>query len=320
MHSPKLLDRVRSVIRYKHYSLRTERSYIDWIKRFIFFHDKQHPLKMGKDEVRCFLTHLAVKGKVAASTQNQALCALLFLYKEVLQTDLKWVDDIEWAKKGKRLPVVLTKAETRKILSILEGNAWLAANLMYGSGLRLMECLRLRIKDIDFDYRQITVRQGKGDKDRITVLPNNIRAALFKQVEMVTIFHQKDIEENIGPVFLPNALDRKYPNAGKELGWQFLFAAQNVSTDPRSGISRRHHIHQDTIQRAVKRAVRSSGVLKKASCHTFRHSFATHLLEAGYDIRTIQELLGHSDVSTTMIYTHVLNKGGKAVQSPVDVL
>ncbi len=315
---PRLLDQVRERLRLKHYSIRTEQAYVDWIKRFIFFHNKRHPAAMGKSEVEAFLTHLAVARKVAASTQNQALSAILFLYKEVLGRELEWLDNVERAKRPARVPVVLTGSEVRAVLAQLEGRHALMAGILYGAGLRLMECVRLRVKDVDFGYSQITIRDGKGEKDRVTILPAALHATLRTQLERVQTLHQKDLQEGFGEVYLPYALARKYPRAGREWAWQYVFPASKRSIDPRSGVERRHHLDEQTLQRAVKKAVRDAGISKPASCHTLRHSFATHLLQSGYDIRTVQELLGHADVSTTMIYTHVLNRGGQGVVSPLD--
>lgn len=305
-------------MRLKHYSIRTERAYIDWIKRFILFHQKRHPVEMGADEIRQFLSHLATVGAVSASTQNQALSALLFLYRDVLGVELPYVDGIERAKRPSRVPVVLTRAEAERVLSLMSGTYRLMAGLLYGSGLRLMECVRLRVKDIDFGYRQVTVRDGKGEKDRRTVLPESLAADLGRHLERVRLLHQEDSRAGYGRVYLPYALERKYPNAAAEWVWQWAFPASKLSRDPRSGEVRRHHASEDMLQSAVKRAARASGVEKRVSCHTFRHSFATHLLESGYDIRTVQELLGHTSVETTQIYTHVLNKGGRGVKSPLD--
>jgi integron integrase len=318
--SPKLLDQVRGKIRLKHYSIRTEQAYVDWIKRFILHNGKKHPNELGAEEVEAFLTHLAVQGRVAVSTQNQAKSALLFLYREVLGDELPWLDNVEQAKAPKRLPVVLTREEVQKVLSQLEGQHRLAAGLLYGAGLRILECLRLRVKDVDFARKEILVRDGKGFKDRVTMLPQSLIPALQQHLERVKALHEQDLQAGYGAVFLPNALDRKYPNAAREWGWQYVFPSANLSTDPRSGEVRRHHVQDQAVQRAVKQAVRKAGLVKPATPHTFRHSFATHLLEGGYDIRTVQELLGHSDVSTTMIYTHVLNKGGRGVASPLDAL
>jgi len=315
---PKLLDQVREAIRLRHYSIRTEQAYTDWIKRYILFHHKKHPQEMGAAEVERFLTHLAVQGKVAASTQNQALSALLFLYKEVLKVDLPWLSEVKRAKKPRRLPVVLTVEEVKRVLARLDGQHGLMADLLYGAGLRLLECARLRVKDVDFAMGQITVRDGKGEKDRVTMLPRSVFEPLRAYLDKVKVLHEHDLEEGFGEVYLPHALDRKYPHAAKEWGWQYVFPAAGRSVDPRSGKERRRHVDEQSLQRAVKKAVRAAGLTKPASCHTLRHSFATHLLQSGYDIRTIQEWLGHQDVSTTMIYTHVLNRGGHGVASPLD--
>lgn len=317
---PKLLDQVRNAIRSRHYSYMTEKAYVHWIKRFIFFHNKRHPAEMGEVEIGRFLSSLATDGHVSASTQNQALNALLFLYKEVLNKPIGFVDGVVRAKRPHRLPVVLTRPEVRSILGSLNGSDWIMAMLLYGAGLRLMECLRLRVKDIDIASNQIVVRAGKGDKDRHTMLPAAVKEPLGKHLELMKRLHQRDLEQGLGRVALPNALERKYPNAGKEWGWQWVFPATSHYADRITGEKRRHHLHESVLQKAVKEAVRQSGVNKPASPHTFRHSFATHLLEDGYDIRTVQELLGHRDVSTTMIYTHVLNRGGKGVFSPADRL
>lgn len=316
----RLLDQARDKLRLKHYSYRTEQSYIAWMKRFIFFHNKLHPAAMGEKEIEAFLTYLAVKRNVSASTQNQALCALLFLYKEVLGRELTWLDSMQRAKRPARLPVVLTALEVQKLLNNLQGRSWLMASLLYGAGLRLMECARLRVKDVDFSRHEIIVREGKGNKDRITMLPAALAAPLQSHLEKVKALHAQDLTEGFGDVALPFALAQKYPNAGREWGWQYVFPASKRSIDPYSGMERRHHIDEQTLQRAVKQAIKSAEIHKPASCHTLRHSFATHLLQTGYDIRTVQELLGHKDVSTTMIYTHVLNKGGKGVISPLDQL
>jgi integron integrase len=315
---PKLLDQVREVLRRKHYSIRTEQAYVDWIKRFIFFHEKRHPVQMGESEVTAFLSHLASARNVAVSTQNQALSALLFLYGEVLGRDLGFLDGIERPQRTPRVPVVFTRDEVQRVLAQLEGDFGLMAELLYGSGLRLMECVRLRVKDIDFGYRQIVVRDGKGAKDRVTLLPDKLEGPLRRHLARVKRMHQRDLELGFGEVYLPFALERKYTNARKAWIWQYVFAAQKNSFDPRSGAVQRHHAGEKNLQNAVKQAIRAAGVQKAASCHTFRHSFATHLLQQGYDIRTVQELLGHADVSTTMIYTHVLNKGGRGVVSPLD--
>ena len=319
-HRPKLLDQVREAIRMRHYSVRTEEAYVGWIKRFILFHGKRHPLEMGEDEITRFLSALAVHGHVSASTQNQALCALVFLYRHVLGQSLGWLDDIVRAKRPQRLPVVLTRPEVKALLGALEGVHWIMASLLYGAGLRLLECLRLRVKDIDFASHQILLREGKGNKDRRTMLPAAVQELLTAHLEHVRQRHQHDLAQGFGRVFVPNALQRKYPHANSEWGWQWVFPSSQISLDPRSGERRRHHLHESVLQRAVKEAARNIGLTKPASCHTLRHSFATHLLEDGYDIRTIQELLGHQDVKTTMIYTHVLNRGGQGVYSPMDRL
>lgn len=315
---PKLLDRVRERIRLKHYSIRTEDAYVQWIRRFIIHHGKRHPAEMGAAEVEAFLTHLAVEGQVSASTQNQARSALLFLYKEVLGVELPWLDNVEQAKKPKRLPVVLTEDEVRALLSQLSGVPWLVAVLLYGSGLRLMEALRLRVQDVEFKRREIVVREGKGFKDRVTMLPEMAARPLALHLEKVRGIHEGDLAQGLGEVHLPYALERKYPDAGRSWGWQYVFPSGKLSTDPRSGKTRRHHLDEQTVQRAVKQAARAAGVVKPATPHTLRHSFATHLLQRGQDIRTVQELLGHEDVQTTMIYTHVLNRGGRGVTSPLD--
>src|SRR5918911_787558 len=313
-----LLDQVRGQIRTLHYSLRTEEAYLKWIREFILFHGKRHPNQMGASEISRFLSHLATKRNVSASTQNQALSALLFLYRQVLDQPIEWVDNIERAKKPQRLPVVFRREEVKAVLNHLRGEMWLMAALLYGSGLRLMECLRLRVKDVDFVQSQLIVREGKGHKDRVTMLPASLVEPLTRQLERVKALHETDLREGYGSVYLPYALARKYPNAEKEWCWQYVFPASKRSADPRSGREQRHHIAETALQKAVKAAVRAPGINKPGSCHTLRHSFATHLLEGGYDIRTIQELLGHADVQTTMIYTHVLSKGGKAVKSPLD--
>jgi integron integrase len=317
---PKLLDQVRAKIRLKHYSIRTEQAYVDWIRRFVLFHDKRHPAEMGATEVEAFLTHLAVRGKVAASTQNQARSALLFLYKEVLGHELPWLDNVEQAKCPQRLPVVLTHAEVKTLLDRLRGTHRLLASLLYGTGMRLMEGLRLRVKDIDFERREVLVRDGKGGKDRLTPLPTVLIEPLRNHLARVKTLHDKDLQAGYGAVYLPNALERKYPNANREWGWQYVFPSRQLSVDPRSGVTRRHHADEKGVQRAMQQAVRDAGLTKSATPHTLRHSFATHLLMGGYDIRTVQELLGHADVSTTMIYTHVLNRGGQGVVSPLDVI
>ncbi len=316
---PKLLEQVSHIIRCKHYSIRTEESYINWIKRYIFFHNSKHPKDMGATEISSFLTHLATQKKVAASTQNQALCALVFLYKEVLKVEPGTLQDLVRAKKPPKLPVVFTREEVKALLLHLDGVHWLMGQILYGAGLRLLECLRLRVKDIDFGYRQIIVRDGKGSKDRTTMLPEILIKELKRHLDKVKAIHETDLKTGFGAVYLPYALERKYPKANRSWGWQYIFPAQRRSIDPRSGVERRHHFSESSLQRAVKKAIRAAGINKHGSCHALRHSFATHLLEAGYDIRTVQELLGHKDVSTTMIYTHVLNRGGKGVQSPADM-
>ena len=315
----KLIQKIREIVRLKNYSIRTEQSYVGWIRRYILFHQKQHPKDMGAREIGAFLTHLAVEENVAASTQNQALSALLFLYNDVLEQDLKrdLIDAVR-AKKPKRLPVVLTRDEAMAVLTALSGTSQLIARLLYGSGLRLIECLRLRVKDLDFAYRQVTVRDGKGQQDRVTVLPAILVDPLQEHLRRVRMIHQQDLDRGYGSVYLPYALERKYPTAHEEWHWQYVFPAHSRSTDPRSGVVRRHHLSESSVQKAVRQAVKLSDIDKPVGCHTFRHSFATHLLEDGYDIRTVQELLGHKDVKTTMIYTHVLSKGGLAVRSPLD--
>jgi integron integrase len=313
-----LLDQVRDQIRTLHYSIRTEEAYVNWIRQFIVFHGKRHPDEMGAAEISKFLSYLAKERNISASTQNQALSALLFLYREVLDKPIDWIDDVERAKKAQRLPVVLTKEEAKAILNHLRGDLWVMGNLLYGSGMRLMEAVRLRVKDVDFNEKQIIVREGKGNKDRMTVLPKKIIVPLQQHLERVNAIHETDIREGYGRVYLPFALARKYPNANREWCWQYVFPAQKRSVDPRSGQVQRHHISETVLQKAVKSAIKKAGINKPASCHTLRHSFATCLLEKGYDIRTIQELLGHVDLQTTMIYTHVLNKGGRGVISPVD--
>ena len=317
---PKLLDQVRAAIRTRHYSIRTEESYVNWVKKFILFHNKRHPKEMGEKEINEFLTHLAVNRKVAASTQNQALCAIIFLYKHVLKIDIGDLGEMVWAKKPKNLPVVFTVEEADAVLKKLSGTYQLMARMLYGSGLRLLECLRLRVKDVDFGYHQITVRDGKGSKDRVTMLAEKIVESLTNHLKQVKKIHEQDLKAGYGIVYLPCALERKYPNANKEWGWQYVFPAKQLSIDPRTGIKRRHHIYETVLQKAVKQAIKKAGITKQASCHTFRHSFATHLIETGSDIRTVQELLGHEDIKTTQIYTHVLNKGGLGVKSPLDLL
>ena len=315
---PRLLDELRMRVRRLGLSLRTEEGYAGWVRRFILANGKRHPREMGAVEVEAFLSGLAVHGQVAASTQNQALCALLFLYREVLGQELAWMADIRRAKKPKRVPTVLTRDEVAAVLAQMSGVPWLMAALLYGAGLRLMECVRLRVQDVDFVRREVTVRAGKGGKDRRTMLPAMAADALQAQLAEARRMHERDLAAGFGAVWLPHALERKYPNAAREWAWQYVFPASARSVDPRSGVERRHHLHETVLQRAVKNAVRRTGIGKPATCHTLRHSFATHLLEAGQDIRTVQELLGHADVSTTQIYTHVLNRGGHAVVSPLD--
>jgi len=318
--APGLLARVRERIRFKHFSIRTEQAYCDWIRRFVLFHGKRHPSGMGAAEVEAFLTDLAVAGQVSAATQNQAKSALLFLYKEVLGVDLPWLDGVERAKESKRLPVVLTEEEVARVLARLVGVHRLIGGLLYGTGLRIMEAMRLRAKDVDFARCSIVVRDGKGAKDRITMLPTRLVASLRAQVEYARDLHRADLADGFGAVWLPFALARKYPDAAREFGWQYVFPAERRSVDPRDGVVRRHHLADQAFQRGMKGAVRGAGIAKPATPHTLRHSFATHLLESGYDIRTVQELLGHADVSTTMVYTHVLNRGGRGVLSPLDRL
>ena len=318
--APKLLDQVRARIRVKHYSIRTEAQYVNWIKRFIFFHGKRHPRDMGAPEVEAFLSDLAVAGGVAASTQNQALSALLFLYREVLEIQLPWLDNVTRAKPSKRLPVVLTPAEVRAVLDRMDGVYALMGKLLYGTGMRLMECVRLRVKDVDFGRNEILIREGKGAKDRVTMLPAALATPLVEHLARRRTIFDDDRAAGRAEAWLPDALAKKYPNAATEWGWQFVFCSGSHSADPRSGVLRRHHIDEKLLQRAMKKAVTAARLAKPATPHTLRHSFATHLLESGQDIRTVQELLGHSDVSTTMIYTHVLNKGGRGVTSPLDRL
>jgi integron integrase len=318
MENPRLLDQVRDALRVRHYSLRTEASYLQWIKRFILFHKKRHPREMAEPEITAFLTYLAVDKNVAASTQNQALSAILFLYKEVLQLEIGWLDDVIRAKRSVRVPEVLSQDQVRRLLCQLEGIHELVARLLYGTGMRLMEAIRLRVQDIDFHYRQITVRDGKGHKDRVTVLPDSMVVPLQRHLQRVREWHMKDLAEGFGQVYLPYALARKYPNAEREWPWQYVFPAPTRSVDPKSNEIRRHHLCEQNLQRAIKQAAADLGFSSRVRTHTLRHSFATHLLENGQDIRTVQELLGHSDVKTTMIYTHVLQRGGRGVKSPLD--
>ena len=318
MTKKKLLDQVRDTLRRKNYAYRTEQSYVAWIKRFILFHDKRHPEEMGPAEIETYLSYLALKRKVAPSTQNQALAALQFLYQQVLRLPLEEEIMPSPAKRTRRLPVVLSKREALMIINELTGVHRLIVQLLYGSGLRISECLRLRVKDVDFQRRELTVRMGKGRKDRVTVLPDRVISALKRQLEQVRLVHEQDLAEGYGKVSLPRALSRKYPKADREWIWQYVFPSTQRSRDPRSGDIKRHHLDPSSIRRDIKAAAKKAGVNKRVTPHVFRHSFATHLLEDGYDIRTVQELLGHSDVKTTMIYTHVLNKGGKGVKSPLD--
>jgi integron integrase len=325
---PKLLDQVSDALRLKHYSYRTEQTYKDWIKRYILFHGKRHPKDMGVQEIQAFLTHLAVEKNVSASTQNQALSAILFLYRHILHQEIQFPTDIVRAEKSRTLPTVLTHTEALAVINHLTGVTQLMTQILYGSGLRLMECIRLRVKDIDFGNRQIIVRDGKGEDDRVTILPDSLIPALRNQIQTVQRIHQTDLQDGFGEVYLPHALALKYPNASRELIWQYLFPASQLSRDPRlsspSGRGaggegyRRHHADPSLLQKAIRAAAKAAGINKPVSPHTFRHSFATHLLQNGYDIRTVQELLGHKDVKTTMIYTHVLNRGASAVRSPLD--
>ena len=315
-----LFDRLQVALRTRHYARRTEQAYGHWITRFTRFHHGRHPAEMAEPEINAFLTHLAVKGQVSASTQNQALAALLFLYRHVIGRNVGDLGEVIRARKPDRLPVVMTREEVKAVLANLTGEKRLMASLMYGAGLRLMECLRLRVQDIDFSRHEILVRDGKGAKDRITVLPESLNAPLQAHLKKVKAIHEKDLADGWGRVLLPDALDRKYPNAPKDWRWQLIFPQETRWKNTKTGEEGRHHVHETILQRTVKDAVRRAGVVKHAGCHTFRHAFATHLLETGYDIRTIQELLGHKDVSTTMMYTHVLNKGGHGVRSPIDGL
>ena len=313
-----MLDRLRDAIRLRHYSIRTEDTYVDWARRFIHFHGKRHPLDLGAVEVTAFLTHLATVRGVGASTQNQAKSALLFLYRVVLGVTLPWLDEIVAAKDTRRLPVVLTPGEVRRLLQELNGTTGLLASLLYGTGMRLLEGLRLRVKDVEFERREILVRDGKGGKDRVTMLPENLILPLQAQIARARVRHDKDLADGLGEVWLPHALAVKFPRAPRAWGWQWIFPSAVIALDPRGGKRRRHHLNEASVQKAVSAAARRAGIVKPCSPHVLRHSFATHLLQAGYDIRTVQELLGHSDVSTTMIYTHVLNKGGRGVRSPLD--
>jgi integron integrase len=316
---PKLLDQVSEVLRTRHYSIRTEKAYNDWIYRFIIFHNKRHPREMGEPEISQFLTHLAVERHVAPSTQNQALCAILFLYKEVLKIDLSHVN-FTWAKRAEHLPVILSLEEVKAIISRLTGALALMAKLLYGCGLRISECAKLRVKDIDFARNQIIVRRGKNSKDRVTPLPQNLKQPLYEHLDKVKKLHQEDLRNGLGKVELPHALDRKYSKASREFAWQYVFPSATITPHWITGLEQRHHVSERTLQRAFNLAIRQAGINKHASCHDLRHSYATFLLESGYDIRTIQELLGHADLNTTMIYTHVLNKGPMGVKSPADLL
>jgi integron integrase len=315
---PKLLDRIRQHLRVKHYSIRTEQAYVDWIRRFILFHGKRHPNEMGEEEITAFLTHLAVDRRVATSTQNQAFSALLFLYQQVLDRKLDFIDSVERVSRPPKLPVVFTREEARAVLAHLKGDYRLMTELLYGSGLRLMECVRLRVKDVDFGYNRITVRDGKGLHERVALLPRKVQRPLHEHLARVKELHRQDLARGHGKVYLPFGLRRKYPDAERAWAWQYVFPVAKLSIDPRSHETRRHHVSEKNLQNAVKLAIREAAIAKAASCHTFRHSFATHLLENGYDIRTVQELLGHKNVATTMIYTHVLSKPGLAIRSPLD--
>ena len=318
---PDVFDAVIREIRTRNYSIRTEQSYVAWLSRFIRFHKQQHPEKLKANDIADYLTHLAVNRMVASSTQRQALNAIIFYYKNILNKSFDDIGAFALSKKPKRLPVVLSRGEIERLLNGISDPVYcLMASLLYGCGMRLMECIRLRVSDIDFDYQQIMIRNAKGNKDRVTPLPKSLIEQLTSQIEFVKDLHSKDLADGIGEVYLPLALGRKYPNAAKEIGWQYVFPSQKVSVDPRSKKARRHHIHENGLQRKVKLAASEAGITKKVNCHALRHSFATHLLESGYDIRTVQELLGHADVSTTMIYTHVLNKPGISVNSPLDNL
>ena len=318
MAEKKILDSVRESIRLKHYSIRTEETYVNWIKRYILFHNKTHPSQLSEEHIRKYLSYLALERKVSASTQNQAFNALIYLYKNVLKIELDEIGEVERAKRSRKLPVVFSPSQAINVLENMSGVNKLMAYLLYGTGMRLMECVRLRIKDVDFSNNRILVRDGKGSKDRVTMLPEKLKEILKIQIKRVKLTHKQDLLEGFGTVYLPNALAAKYPSAEKSIGWQYLFPSSKSSKDSRSGKTHRHHIHESVLQKAVKKAIKKTDFEQPASCHTFRHSFATHLLENGYDIRTVQELLGHASVKTTMIYTHVLNKGGLAVKSPID--
>lgn len=315
---PRLMDEVRRKLRYKHYSLRTEQAYTGWIRRFIKGSGKRHPREMGGAEVEAFLSRLATHGNVAAGTQNQALAALLFLYREVLGLNLPWMENVVRAKRTRRIPTVLSREEVQRLLAAMQGRPWLLASMLYGSGMRIMECLRLRVKDVDFSQNEITIRDGKGGKDRHTMLPQLVVAPLKREIERSRILHEGDLGAGFGAVWLPHALARKYPRAARDFGWQYVFPAERLSIDPRSGEKRRHHVDDAVLSRALRMARQRAGIVKPLTAHTLRHSFATHLIEAGSDIRTVQELLGHKDVATTQIYTHVLNRGGLGAISPLD--
>ncbi len=317
---PKLLDRLCEALRSRHYSRRTEQTYCLWVKRFIYFHNVRHPAEMGEPEINAFLTHLAVKERVSSSTQTQTLCALLFLYRYIFNREIGQLEDLIRARKSRKIPVVMTREEVKAVLDHLHGDKWIMASLMYGAGLRLMECLRLRVQDIDFSRNEIAVRDGKGAKDRMTMLPESLKKPIQDHLRKVKTIHEKDLADGWGRVQLPYALDRKYPNAPADWRWQWVFPQENRWKNPKIGEEGRHHLDESLVQKAVRDAVARAGLTKRATCHTFRRSFATHLLEGGYDIRTVQELLGHNDVKTTMIYTHVLNRGPAGVRSPVDAL
>ena len=320
MKKVKLLDQLRRALRVRHYSLRTEQAYTGWVRRYVRFHGMRHPNELGADELAAFLTYLAEQRHVSASTQSQAASALIFLYKHVLGADFGWIGGVVRAKSPRRLPVVFTREEVKEVLQQLDGIKRMIVTLLYGSGLRLLECLQLRIKDIDFTQGEIRIRRAKGARDRITMLAISMKAELQAHLAVVEDQHRRDRASGAGYVRLPDALERKYPTASRDWPWQYVFPASRLHTDPADGRRYRHHLHESAVQRAVKQAIQRAGITKHASCHTFRHSFATHLLESGYDIRTVQELLGHRDVRTTMIYTHVLNRGGLGVRSPADSL
>jgi integron integrase len=316
----KLMDEIRRAMRLHHYSFETEKSYTQWIRRYILFHGKRHPRELGARDIENYLSHLATTVKVSASTQNQALSALLFLYKKVLDQDLPWLNEIVRAKRPTRVPTVLSRREVARILDAMQGKYWLMASLLYGSGLRIIECLRLRIKDFDFDHLQLTIRDGKGHKDRRTMMPEKLIPHIRQQMNHVRSIYDEDIRKGRPSVSIPYAIDRKYKSAPRDWNWQYLFPSGSYGYIRFHSEQRRHHTHPSALNRAVKIATRKTGIAKQASCHTFRHSFATHLLESGYDIRTVQELLGHSHVNTTMIYTHVIKRGGRAVRSPLDAI